>query len=234
MDYVIASLDPAYTEKKENDPSALTVWGIWQRGGQSARRILSRDGEVADLIDDRDTIPSLMLMYSWTKRLHIHGTDVERMAGESDFMFNNRKKDAMGLVEHVIETCNKYNVDMLLIEAKGPGLSVAQEIKRLNRTNSWGVELVNPGNLDKVARAYSVQPIFANGAVFAPDKTWADEAITQWENFPKVKHDDTVDSTTQALKYLRERNMIRRPEELIVEIRNEGAYRSPSRPVYDV
>jgi predicted phage terminase large subunit-like protein len=149
-------------------------------------------------------------------------------------MFNNRKKDAMGLVEHVIETCNKYNVDMLLIEAKGPGLSVAQEIKRLNRTNSWGVELVNPGNLDKVARAYAVQPIFANGAVFAPDKTWADEVISQWENFPKGRHDDLVDSTTQALKYLRERNMIRRPEELIVEIRNEGAYRSPSRPVYDV
>jgi predicted phage terminase large subunit-like protein len=234
MDYVIASLDPAYTEKKENDPSALTVWGIWQRGGQSARRILSRDGEIADLIDDRDTIPSLMMMYSWERRLHIHGTDVERMAGESDFMFNNRKKEAMGLVEHVIETCNKYNVDMLLIEAKGPGLSVAQEIKRLNRTNAWGVELVNPGNLDKVARAYAVQPIFANGAVFAPDKDWADKVISQWETFPKCKHDDLVDSTTQALKYLRERNMIRRPEELIVEIRNEGAYRSQTKPVYDV
>ena len=113
-------------------------------------------------------------------------------------------------------------------------MSVAQEIKRLNRTYSWGVDLVNPGNLDKVGRAYAVQPIFASGIVFAPDKTWADTVITQWESFPKAKHDDIVDSTTQALKYLRERNLIRRPEELIATIKDEGAYRSPKRPVYDV
>ena len=30
MDYIIASLDTAYTEKQENDASYLTVWGVWQ------------------------------------------------------------------------------------------------------------------------------------------------------------------------------------------------------------
>lgn len=234
MDYIIASLDTAYTEKKENDPSALTIWGVWQRGGQSARRILSRDSEVSDLIDDRDTIPSLMLMYAWEKRLPIHGPDIQRMEGETDTAFRIRQRESMGLVEHVIEACNRYNVDMLLIEAKASGISVAQEIKRLNRTNTWGVELINPGNADKVARAYAVQPIFSNGAIFAPDKEWADKVITQFEVFPKGKHDDLVDSCTQALKYLRERNLIRRPEEVIAQIRNEGAYKPSLPPLYDV
>lgn len=234
MDYILASLDGAYTRKQENDPSALTIWGVWQRGGQSARRILSRDSEVSDLIDDRDTIPSLMLMYAWEKRLPIHGPDIQRMEHETDTAFRIRQRENMGLVEHVIEACNRYNVDMLLIESKGPGISVAQEIKRLNRTNTWGVELVNPGNADKVARAYAVQPIFSNGAVYTPDKEWSDKVITQFEVFPKGKHDDLVDSCTQALKYLRERNLIRRPEEVVAQIRNEGAYQPSTRPIYDV
>ena len=234
MDYVIASLDPAYTEKKENDPSALTVWGIWQRGGSTARRILSRDGEVADIIDDRDTIPSLMMMHAWQKRLPIHGADVERMPGEDEWEFTKRQKENWGLVEWVINTCNKYNVDMLLVESKASGLSVAQEIKRLNKTSVWGVELINPGSLDKVARAYAIQPTFSNGIVYCPDKSWAEEVITQCENFPKVKHDDLVDSCTQALKYLRERGLIRCAEEIMADIKFQGTYRPATRPVYDV
>lgn len=233
MDYIVASLDPAYTEKKENDPSALTVWGVWQRGGQSARRILGRNGDVADILDDRDTIPSLMLMTAWEKRLPIHGPDVERMPGETDSQFRIRQRESMGLVEWVIETCNRFNVDTLLIESKANGISVAQEIKRLNRTNTWGVELINPGSLDKVARAYAIQPIFSNGTVYAPDRDWADKVITQSENFPKVAHDDLVDSMTQALKFLRERNLIRRPEEIVSSIRNEGMWRPSQRPLYD-
>ena len=235
MDYIVASLDPAYTEKKENDPSALTVWGVWQKGGSTARRLLSRDGEVSTLIDDRDTIPCVMLMHAWEKRLPIHGTEVIREPGENARAFRERQLAAYGLVEHVIETCNRYNVDMLLIEAKASGLSVAQEIKRLNRTASWGVYLSNPGNLDKVARAYAVQPIFANGSVYAPDKDWADKVITQAETFPKAKHDDFVDATTQALKYLRERNFLRRPEEVAMDIRSSFHQQTGRKSViYDV
>jgi predicted phage terminase large subunit-like protein len=123
---------------------------------------------------------------------------------------------------------------MLLVEAKGPGISVAQEIQRLNRTASWGVQLVNPGPSDKLARAYSVQPIFTSGMVIAPDKTWADDTITECEQFPKGKHDDRVDAISQALRYLRERGMLRRPEEIAAEIQREATYQAPTRAVYDV
>jgi predicted phage terminase large subunit-like protein len=234
MDYIVASLDGAYTEKEENDPSALTIFGVWQKGGQSARRILGRTGEVSDVLDDRDTIPSLMMMYAFEKRLPIHGPEVIREPGESNDQFRIRQQLAWGLVEHVIEACNKYNVDTLLIEAKGPGISVGQEIQRLNRTNKWSVQLINPGNADKVARAYAVQPTFSNCVVYAPDKSWADKVITQCEQFPKAKHDDYVDSVTQALRYLRERNLIRRSEEIISDIKSTSSYKPPNKAVYDV
>lgn len=234
MDYIIASLDPAYTEKKENDPSALTIWGVWQKGGSVARRLLSRNSEVATILDDRDTIPCAMLMFAWEKRLPIHGQEVFKEQGESDAQFRIRQQEAFGLVEHVTATCNKYNVDMLLIESKASGLSVAQEIKRLNRTASWGVYLVNPGNLDKVGRTYAVQPTFANGSVYAPDRDWADKVITQAETFPKGRHDDLVDSTTQALKYLREKGLLKRAEEVAMDIRNSYQLKEKGTPVYDV
>jgi predicted phage terminase large subunit-like protein len=234
MDYIIASLDPAYTEKQENDPSGFTIWGVFQRGGTQARRILSQKGDIVDILDDRDTLPSVMLMYAWAKRLPIHGPEILKEPGETERAFKLRQQASWGLVEHIVDSCNRYNIDKLLIEAKGPGLSVAQEIKRLNRTNSWTVELVNPGNRDKVARAYAVQPVFASGAVFAPDKSWADAVITEWEQFPKGKHDDLVDSTTQALWYMRERGLLQRSEEVAQALRESAQYKPPAKVVYDV
>jgi phage terminase large subunit-like protein len=88
--------------------------------------------------------------------------------------------------------------------------------------------------MDKVARAYAIQPIFASGIVYAPDKDWADKIITQAEVFPKARHDDLVDSTTQALRYLREKNFLRRAEEVAADIRGSYESRPKKMAVYDV
>jgi len=57
-EYIIASLDTAYTEKTENDYSALTIWGVWR---------------------DRRDLPRVILMSAWRDRLSIHEL-VERVA----------------------------------------------------------------------------------------------------------------------------------------------------------
>jgi predicted phage terminase large subunit-like protein len=234
MDYVVASIDTAYGEKQENDFSALTVWGVWQRGGQKARAILDHKGGRSEVIDDRDTIPAAMLMHAWAKKLPIHGPDTLRYSGETELDYKRRAMNDWGLVEWIIHTCNQFKVDMLLIEAKASGLSIAQEVRRLNRNQSWGVVEINPGSADKVARAYVVQAVFSGGQIYCPDRTWADQVITQFENFPKGKHDDLVDSSTQALKYLKDRNLLRRPEEIVAISMAEGSYRPKSKPVYNV
>ena len=234
MDFVVASLDSAYTTKTENDASALTIWGVWQRSGQAAKTILTSKGQRLDLMDDRDTLPCVMLMTAWEKRLPLHGPDTIRYPGESDMEFRVRQRDSMGLIEWVMSSCSRFNVNVLLVEAKASGISVAQEIKRLNRQADYQVQLINPGNADKVARAYAVQAIFSNGQVYAPDRDWADKLITQCEQFPKAAHDDMVDSTTQALKYLRERGLLRRSEEIAAEISDRSAYKKPARAAYDV
>jgi len=233
MDYIVASLDTAYTEKQENDASYLTIWGIWQRGGSAAKSILSVKGERIDLIDDRDTIPCAMLMHAKEMRLQVHGSNVLREPGETEAAFRIRQRAAWGLVEWVTHMCNQFKVDLLLIEAKANGMTVADEIKRLNRTTNWSVQLINPGSADKVARAYAAQATFSNGQVWAPDRDWADKVITQCEMFPKGRHDDAVDSTTQALNYLRKRGFLHRQEDILADIGERATYKKPVKPIYD-
>jgi predicted phage terminase large subunit-like protein len=40
FDYIVASLDGAYTEKRSNDPSALTIWGVYTDQNQRRRIML--------------------------------------------------------------------------------------------------------------------------------------------------------------------------------------------------
>lgn len=51
IEYIIASLDTAYTEKQENDPSALTIWGVFR---------------------DANKNPKVVLLHAWQERLEIH------------------------------------------------------------------------------------------------------------------------------------------------------------------
>jgi predicted phage terminase large subunit-like protein len=233
-DFVLVSVDTAYTEKQENDASYITVWGLWQRGGSQAKNMLTQAGAPIQLVDGRDTMPCLMLMWARELRVTLHGETVVQEPGEPKAMFRARQLENRGLCEWIEYAATTYRADKVLIEAKASGITVAQELKRLYKTANWDVELINPGNLDKVARAYAVQASFANAQIYAPDKSWADALITQAEAFPKGKRDDGVDSTTQALRWFRERNMLQRQEEIAEQIRFEGEYRPKTKPVYDV
>lgn len=182
MEFVCASLDPAYTSKHENDPSGFTVWGVFK---------------------DEHNRPKIILMNAWRKRLELHGPHVIKEPMETDAAYKIRAQPSWGLVEWVAESCRKFKVDTLLIESRASGLSVAQEIRRLYYEESWGVQLIDPKAQDKVARAYAVQHLFSEGLIYAPDRDWAQMVINEMRDFPKAPHDDLTDSATQALSYLR-------------------------------
>lgn len=146
---------------------------------------------------DRGGVTRLMLMDAWKERLELNAC-----------------------VEKVGNSCRRFKVDKLLIEAKATGISVAQELRRLFSKDNWSVHMTNPKS-DKVARAVSVQHLFSgdhrldkktgkyawvNGMVFAPDRAWADMVIDEMARFPKGAHDDLTDTVTQALRYLRQFN----------------------------
>jgi predicted phage terminase large subunit-like protein len=212
MDLIVASLDTAYTTKQENDFSALTVWGVFtaDRNTAQATRVSGRDG-IANV--ERvyvDGAPRVMLIAAWQERLELPD-----------------------LVQKVAKTCRDRGVDRLLIESKASGISVSQELQRLYNHEDWAVQLINPGAIDKLARLYSVQHLFSEGMVYAPDRHWADLVIRQCEVFPKGKHDDLVDTVSQALRHLRELGVLTRSAERMADIDEQMRHRgAPPEPLY--
>jgi phage terminase large subunit-like protein len=247
MDFVLASLDTAYTEKTENDFSAITVWGVWSHSIEAIPgRYIDHDGRPVYLAERNFYEPSakVMLMYAWQKRLALHE-----------------------LVTTAADTCKRYKVDLLLIENKASGISVSQEMQRLYAEEHWGVELNDPKSTDKVSRLHSVVPFFApelterkdvqgkvvrdpisgapilvptrDGIVYAPSspgqptfRIWAEEVARQCESFPKGKHDDLVDTVSQALRHLRDRGILKLPAERLAEIDAAKQYSRPPEPLY--
>jgi predicted phage terminase large subunit-like protein len=231
FDYIIASIDTAYTTKTENDFSAMTVWGVFSGdvGTMRAEAFVNARGQrrnnaeeaarfdegvrIRDMLDaDPESVPRVMLMAAWQERLEL-----------SD------------LVTKVASTCRKFRVDKLLVEGKASGLSVAQELRRLYGAEDWAVQLINPGSLDKLARVYSIQHLFSEGMIYAPDRQWADAVIRQCEVFPKGKNDDLVDTVSQALRHLRETGLLVRAPERMAEIdagrRHVGSTPAPLYPI---
>ena len=81
---------------------------------------------------------------------------------------------------------------------------------------------------DKIARVQSIQHLFADNMIYAPDRDYADMVINQCAIFPRGSHDDLVDSTSQALRYLRDGGFALRREEYALGAHEELLYSSPS------
>jgi len=102
-------------------------------------------------------------------------------------------------------------VDLVLIEQKGSGQSLLQDLGRAKVL----VAPYNPGKMDKVARAHVVAPILEAALVWIPESkqgnkwvSWADGFMKQVSRFPNDEHDDYVDTMTQALRLLHDKGFI--------------------------
>lgn len=216
MDFVIGCLDTAYTTKTVNDYSAMVTWGIFSGDTKAqANRMLDSDGR--PMFIDRtynEGAPAAMMMHAWRDRLELHN-----------------------LVEKVAKTAIALKVDILLIENKAAGISVAQEIRRLYADEKFSVQLFDPKSQDKLSRLYSVQHLFAEGLIYAPDRKWADMVMDEVGRFggKNVKHDDLVDCVSMGLRKLRDMGLMVRGPERLAEIEAQKVY--PGRqaePLYPV
>lgn len=211
FDFVLASLDTAYTEKTANDYSAITIWGVFSEMTAQANRVMDKDGRpMYDRVYSA-AAPKVMLANAWRDRLELHK-----------------------LVEKVAKSCTSLKVDLLLIENKAAGISVAQEIRRLYSNEKFGVQLFDPKSQDKLSRLYSVQHLFAEGIVYAPDRSWADMVISEVAQFPFGKWDDLTDTVSQAIKHLRDNGLISRAPERAAEIEELKRYKGRDEPLYPV
>jgi predicted phage terminase large subunit-like protein len=200
FDWIIMSLDTAFTEATRNaksgdaDYTACSVWGVFQHDEKGYAILL-------DCWQDQLGMPDLIKRVK--KEMNTaYGDDqdvavIKPMFGSSKPLTSGRKPD------------------ILLIEDKGSGISLRQMLER----EGILAHAYNPGRADKLARLHVVSPVFARRRVFLPEsdkfpgktRVWADPLIAQLCSFTgkgSIKHDDFVDSTTQAMRLMMDKGML--------------------------
>lgn len=96
------------------------------------------------------------------------------------------------------EICQRYRAQRVLIEDKANGSAIIDVL----RTEMPGVVAVNPEG-GKEARAAAVQPAVEARQVYLADGApWLDSFVDELGTFPAGRHDDQVDSFSQALTYM--------------------------------
>ena len=174
--FIVQSYDCATSDKTHNDPTAMTVWGVFKPS------------------DDKPV--SVMLIDCWTE--HLQYPELRpRVVEEYSSIYGDEDEWGVG-----------KKVDMVLIEDKSAGISLIQDLQRAGLP----VRSYNPGKADKMMRLNIISPLIEKGRVYLPESTnnagcardWCEPLINQLCSFPEVRHDDLVDSTTQALRILRD------------------------------
>lgn len=108
------------------------------------------------------------------------------------------------LKRKVIDLAQRHGAETVLIEDKASGTQLIQDV----RNSFYGVTAYEPPKgADKQVRLHVQTPIFEQGFVLLPSQApWLQDYIAEITGFPGTRYDDQVDSTTQALAYMRESN----------------------------
>jgi predicted phage terminase large subunit-like protein len=102
----------------------------------------------------------------------------------------------------VIDQARLFNANSILIEDKASGTQLIQE---LAKEFLFGIKPYEaPPGVDKILRLHAQTALFESGRVLLPvTAPWLEEYVRELTSFPGGKYDDQVDSTTQALDYMK-------------------------------
>ena len=200
LEWIIMSLDTAFTEatydKKSGDAdsTACTVWGVFHN----------------------EKTANVMLLDCWSEQLGMPDL-IKRVKKEMNCAYGDDEDRA--LIKPMFGSSKPLTSgrkpDILLIEDKGSGISLRQMLER------EGLEAYayNPGRADKLARLHIVSPIFARQRVWLPEsdkfpgkpRAWVEPMLAQLCSFTgtgSIKHDDYVDSASQAIRLCMDKNLL--------------------------
>lgn len=178
--FIVQSYDTAFTKQTHNDPTACSSWGVFYQ----------RD-------DDKERA-CVMLLDAWSDHLAYPALRKK--------LLDDWKAEYGGIQGDPNHPSRR--ADTLLIEEKGSGQSIIQDLRIANVP----VIPYNPGRADKIARAQTAAPLLESGCFYLLESKkeagkairWARDFLEQLEQFPNGEHDDYADTFTQLAIYLRD------------------------------
>jgi predicted phage terminase large subunit-like protein len=201
FEFIILSLDTAFTEatidKRSGDPdsSACVVLGSFT---------------------DKEGHKHLMLLDCWSEQLGLPDL-IRRVKRELNVSYGDDHDTA--LIKPMFGSAKPITSgrkpDLCLIEDKGSGISLRQMLDREGIT----AYAYNPGRADKLARLHMVSHIFARRRVWLPEsdkypgkpRTWVEPMLAKlcaYTGPGSTKHDDFVDSMTQAVRLCVDKGLV--------------------------
>lgn len=110
-----------------------------------------------------------------------------------------KKVEYPELKRAVIELASEYRATAILIEDKASGQQLVQELQHMGVSTA---KAIKPEG-DKILRLNAQTAAMENGKVLLPERAhWLAEYLHELTTFPNGKHDDQVDATSQALKFV--------------------------------
>ena len=201
LDYIILSLDTAFTEatydkkRGDADSTACVVLGSFH---------------------DKDNLSQLIVLDCWSEQMGMPEL-IKRVKKELNVSYGDDQDVALirPLFGSTKPLSSGRKPDLCLIEDKGSGISLRQMLER------EGIEAYayNPGRADKLARLHMVSHIFARKRIWLPEsdkfpgrpRTWVDPMLAQLCAFTgpgSIKHDDYVDAMTQCVRLCIDKRLV--------------------------
>ena len=204
LDYIVLSLDTAFTEatydkKNGADSTACVVMGVFHTKEK-----------------DKTSTTHLILLDCWAEQMGMPEL-IKRVKRELNVAYGDDEDTALikPMFGGAKPITSGRKPDLCLIEDKGSGISLRQMLER------EGIEAYayNPGRADKLARLHMVSHVFARRRVWLPEsdkypgrpRTWVEPMLAQLCAFTgsgSIKHDDFVDSCTQAVRLLLDKGLL--------------------------
>jgi predicted phage terminase large subunit-like protein len=157
-----------------------------------------------------DRIPNDRIVQSWdtaskANELNDYSVCTTWLAQNKRYYLRDvlrEKLDYPSLKRRVLDHAVKHNANSVLIEDKGSGTSLVQDI---GQDNTYGIP--NPIGVtpegDKVARMSAQSAKIEAGQVYLPKQApWLSDLQTELLQFPHARHDDQVDSVSQFLRWI--------------------------------
>jgi predicted phage terminase large subunit-like protein len=105
------------------------------------------------------------------------------------------------LKRSIVQQADRYRAETVVIEDKASGTQLIQDL----RHDGFDKVVSFEGVGDKEMRLFSVTAKFEGGFVHVPEQAeWLESYLFELVVFPKGKYDDQVDSTSQALAWIRD------------------------------
>jgi len=99
----------------------------------------------------------------------------------------------------VVDLADRFRAGLVLIEDKGSGEGLLQVL----RSAGFGKYRAVTPDRDKATRFVTASTLIEEGRVYLPQAApWLDSWLDELCGFPGMRHDDQVDSTSQALNFM--------------------------------